>query len=306
MRQIGGLSPTAQGAVLVLLCMSVIGLIDNFIPIIAQEAGLWQFLLVRSIMVCTALAGLVLVFGWRLKPRSWRAVMIRSVLGGLSMAIYFGALAALSIAQVGAGLFMAPVLVLLFSVLLFRQTIGVWRVAAALIGFGGVLLVLRPDTNGLTVLTLLPMAAGVTWALTALTTRHLCEQESTISLVFGFFVALGAIGAAGLIGVSVFGAPESWHEAAPFFAQGWVTPSAQFLFWVAMQALGAMIGIGCLTRAYQIGETSYVAVFEYSFLIFASFWAWVIWSDHLDAVALAGIATIILSGAVIALRTRDA
>ena len=59
-----------------------------------------------------------------------------------------------------------------------------------------------------------------------------------------------------------------------------------------------------LTRAYQVGEASYIAVFEYSFLIFASFWAWVIWGDVLDTQAVLGIALIIASGAVIALRTK--
>ena len=298
-------SETLKAAGLAMLCMSIVGLIDNFVLIIARDVGLWQFHLTRAVMVCSILAILARLYGWRLVPQSWWRVVIRSALGGVAMAIYFGALSVLSITQVAAGLFTAPIFVLMFSVLLFGVTVGNWRVLATVIGFTGVLLVLRPDPQALSVLSVLPIGAGLAWALAALSTRHLCAGETTATLLFGFFLALGVIGAAGLIWIGLLGAPESWRAEAGFFARGWVTPPPGFWFWVGVQAIGSVIAIGCLTRAYQIGETSYVAPFEYSFLIFASFWAWVIWGDVLDVWAFAGIAAIVVSGAVIALRTRD-
>ncbi|MCP5087990.1 MAG: DMT family transporter [Rhodobacteraceae bacterium] len=299
-------SETAQAAGLALLCMAIVGLIDNFVVIIAEEAGLWQFHLVRAVMVCSFLAVLSRIFGWRLRPKSWWRVVVRSACGGVAMAIYFGSLSLLSIAQAGAGLFTAPIFVLLFSVLFFGQRIGLWRVLAALVGFAGAVLVLRPDPQALSAVSLLPVAAGLSWALAALTTRQLCAEETTATLLFGFFGALGFIGAVGLLYISVQGAPANWQEEAAFFARGWVTPTPRFWFWVGVQATGSVIAIGCLTRAYQIGETSYVAPFEYSFLIFAGFWAWVIWGDTLDVWAFLGIGAIVVSGSVIALRTRDA
>ena len=67
-----------------------------------------------------------------------------------------------------------------------------------------------------------------------------------------------------------------------------------------------MLAVGMMTRAYQVGETSHIAVFEYSFLIFASFWAWVLFGNALDLAGMVGIAMIIVSGAVIALRSSQA
>ncbi|MDR6266407.1 DMT family transporter [Roseobacter sp. N2S] len=295
-------SNTTKGAAMMVACMAIIGLVDNYVVLIAKEAGLWQFHLCRSALVCGALALMAWGMGWRIKPRRWQGVAIRACCGAVSMAVYFGALAVLPVAQVGAGLFTAPIFVLLFSVLVFRTPIGLWRVLAAVVGFAGVLLMLRPDFTALNLITILPMLAGVTWALTALSTRYLCEGEDTVTLLFWFFAALGAIGAAGLLVMQV----SDLGDGTSFFGRGWVTPTPVFWGWTLVQAVGSVLAVGMLTRAYQIGETSYIAVFEYAFLIFASFWGWVLWGDQLDLLGGVGMAMIILSGGVIALRTADA
>jgi drug/metabolite transporter (DMT)-like permease len=292
---------TAQGAALMVGCMAIIGLIDNYVGIIAQNGGLWQFHFMRSVMVCGSLLVLSVVFGWRIRPRNWRGVAVRSVCGAISMGVYFAALAFMPIAQVGAGLFTAPLFVLLFSVLFFGQTIGIWRIVAAVVGFAGVLMVLRLDCTALQVMAVLPMLAGITWAMTALSTRYLCEGEETVTLLFWFFFALGVLG---LIGLGLMAA--GLDDGQSFVSTGWRVPNFVFWKWTVVQAVFSMIAVGMLTRAYQVGETSYIAVFEYSFLIFASFWAWVLFGDTVDLFGMLGIAMIIVSGAVIALRSSDA
>lgn len=296
-----GVSGTAKGAMLMVACMAIIGLIDNFVKIIAGEAGLWQFHFLRSVLICGSLLVLSMLFGWRIRPRRWTGVLVRSGLGGISMAAYFGALGFLPIAQVGAGMFTAPLFVLVFSVLMFGQRIGVWRIMAAVIGFAGVLLVLRPDMGAFDLVMVVPLAAGVTWALTALSTRYLCEGEDTVTLLFWFFGALGLLGAIGLL---VMG-PLGFGDGQSFVTTGWVAPTGVFWFWTGIQAVFSLIAVGMLTRAYQIGDTSYIAVFEYAFLIFASFWGWVLWGDPLDFWGFVGMAAIIGSGVVIALRSAE-
>lgn len=289
---------TLLGAAFMVGGMSIIGLIDNYVKLIAQEAGLWQFHLLRSAMACGLMALAALVLGWRLRPRRWGAVAIRSLCGGVSMAVYFGALAVLPIAQVGAGLFTAPIFVLILSVLVFGQRVGRIRVLAAATGFAGVVMVLQPDITALQWATVLPMCAGLTWALTALTTRHLCDGETTLTLLFGFFATLGLIGAVGL-GLMAAGL----GDGVSFAGRGWVTPTPVFWLWTTVQAVGSIVAVGLLTRAYQVGETSYVAPFEYSFLIFAGFWGYVLYGETLGGWGLFGVALIIGSGAVIAVRS---
>ena len=223
---------TAQGAALMVGCMAIIGLIDNYVGIIAQNGGLWQFHFMRSVMVCGSLLVLSVVFGWRIRPRNWRGVAVRSVCGAISMGVYFAALAFMPIAQVGAGLFTAPLFVLLFSVLFFGQTIGIWRIVAAVVGFAGVLMVLRLDCTALQVMAVLPMLAGITWAMTALSTRYLCEGEETVTLLFWFFFALGVLG---LIGLGLMAA--GLDDGKSFVSTGWRVPNFVFWKWTVVQAV---------------------------------------------------------------------
>ncbi len=282
-------------------CMAIIGLVDNYVGVIAGEGGLWQFHFMRSVMVCGTLLGLSVLMGWRILPRNWRGVAVRSICGAISMGVYFGALAFLPIAQVGAGLFTAPLFVLLFSVLFFGQRIGIWRIVAAVVGFLGVMMVLKLDVTAVQLIAVLPMLAGITWALTALSTRYLCDGEDTVTLLFWFFFALGVLGAIGL-GLMAAGL----GDGGSFVTTGWVEPSFIFWKWTIVQAVFSMVAVAMLTRAYQVGDTSYIAVFEYSFLIFASFWAWILFAQTVDVWGMVGIALIIASGAVIALRSADA
>ena len=61
-----------------------------------------------------------------------------------------------------------------------------------------------------------------------------------------------------------------------------------------------------ISKGYQSGETSFLAVFEYFFLVSVTFWAWVIWGETLDLASLAGIALIVAAGLVVAGSAADA
>lgn len=289
-----------QAAGLIVVAMTLIGLIDNFVAWIAQHGGLWQFHAMRALFALPAIGLIGVMWGLRLRPRNWWAVGLRTAALATSMLLYFGSLALMPIAVVGAGLFTAPIFVQLISVIFFRVRLGMFRIAAVLVGFAGVLTVLRPWDGGLTATALLPVLAGFLYALSGVFTRHLCAREGTFSLLFGFFAALGAMG---LIGLAVV--PPGM--GATFFSTGWVTPDATFLWLTAMQAIVSIAGIGMITRSYQIAEPTYVAIFEYWFLVAATFFAWVIWGQALDLTTFAGIAMIAGAGITIVLRSgRDA
>ncbi|MGG7643757.1 DMT family transporter [Rhodovulum sp. YNF3179] len=285
----------------ILGAVTLLGLVDNTVRLIAAEAGLWQFHLTRSAMVAVVLAAGAAALGWRLRPRRWRPVLWRSVFLSGAMVLYFAALAMMPIAEVGAGLFTAPIFVLLISVFAFGRRIGRWRVLAVAVGFAGVLLVLRPQAGGFSALTLLPVAAGFLYALQALVTRRHCASESTMCLQAGFFAGLAVWAVLGLAVVHlVLPAPGT-----AFFDRGWVPATPAFLFWTGVQAVGSLLALGLLTRGYQLADPSYLAVFEYVFLVSAGGWAWVLWGEVLPPTAYLGIALIAVAGIVIGLRSRD-
>ncbi|MDP3959003.1 MAG: DMT family transporter [Pseudorhodobacter sp.] len=295
---------TLTAAGMILIYASVIGFGDNFVRVVAAEGGLWQFHATRTAMALGLVALLMRPLGLRLKPVRLGAVVARSTIHGIAMLIYFGCLAFLPVAQVAAGLFTAPIFVLLISRFAYGHHIGPVRIAAVAVGFVGVILVLGPSAmSGASLAALLPVAAGALYALGNIATREWCAGESAETLLVAFFVALGVLGLAGLAVLAVVPL-EVPTGAAGFVQRGWVWPSRTFYFWTFVQAAGSLIGVGLMIRAYQIAAASRVSVFEYIILPASALWGWLIWGEVLRPSAGVGMGLIALAGSMIALRAR--
>ncbi|MEX3316825.1 DMT family transporter [Sulfitobacter sp. PS-8MA] len=294
---------TAVKSGLAALCViggtAALGLTDNFVPYISERGSLWQFHFVRGIMAVALLAVLAaLGFGF-LRPRRFWAVAGRSLFQSGAMLIYFGCLAFLPIGVVVAGLFTSPLFVLMIAALFQGKEVGRFRWAAVAVGFLGALLVIRPDPNDLQLVAFLPLLAGVLYAIGAVATRAWCEGESTMVMTAGFFAMLAVMGGIGMLvlpGADTLG-------TRGFVSRTWGPLDASMWFWFAVQAVGSLLGIGLLVRGYQLGEAGHVAIFEYSLLIFASFWAWMLWGQTIAPLGLVGMGLIAGAGAVIALRS---
>lgn len=279
--------------------MATLGLTDNFVPHISERGSLWQFHFVRSLMAFAVLIGVVTLGFGSLRPKRPLAVLGRSVFQGGAMLIYFGCLSLMPIGVVVAGLFTAPLFVVLISIVFQGKRVGPFRWAAVVFGFAGALMVIRPDPAAFDPVAFLPILAGLLYAIGAVATRAWCEGESTLTLTAGFFGVLGVMGLCGIFLVS--GQAPEGH--AGFVLRGWGPLDAPMLFWFAVQAVGSLIGIGLIFRGYLLGEASHVAVFEYSLLVFASFWAWILWNQTVPPLGLLGMAFIALAGGVIAVRS---
>lgn len=297
--------PVVVAASLVLGFATVIGFTDNFVRVIAVEAGLWQFHVTRTLMIVALLVMVARPLGLQLRPKRFGPVAARSALHGVALMIYFGSLAFLPVAQVAAGLFTAPIFVLLISRFVYSHPIGAVRVVAVAVGFLGVGLVLGRDAvAGLSLPALMPVVAGAFYAMGNVATREWCADETTETLTLGFFAGIGCFGVAGLVVLALFpvAVPDG---AAGFVARGWVWPSGVFYWWTFVQAAGSLIAVAMLMRAYQIAEASRVSVFEYLNLPLAAFWGWLLWGEQLGVWAVLGMAFITLAGAMIALRAHQ-
>jgi drug/metabolite transporter (DMT)-like permease len=290
---------TFAAAAAIVIYATVIGFTDNYVRVIAAEGGLWQFHATRSAFALGLLGLLALPLGLRLRPKSSRAVIARSAIHGVSMLIYFGSLAFLPVAQVAAGLFTAPIFVLLIGRIAYGQPIGALQAIAVATGFAGVTLVLGPDAIGdASLAALLPVLAGALYAMGNIATREWCAEESAETLLAGFFAALGILGLLGmaLLAVLPLAVPEG---AAGFVQRGAVWPSGRFLFWTFVQAAGSLFAVGLMIRAYQLAPAGRVSVFEYAILPASAFWGWVIWDEQLTPLAVTGMILIVVAGLII-------
>ncbi len=292
------------GAVLFILTgMMLIGFVDNFIAPLAEHVGLWQFLFMRMILTLPLLAVASWMGAGVLRARSWARVILRSFLIAAAMVLYFGALAFMSMGEALAGLFTSPIFILLISVFFLRVRIGVWRVLAVAIGFGGVLFVLQPGGADFSLMMLMPVAGGLLYALGNLATRYLCAEESTLVMLAGIFVLQGVMGAFAMIGLALIGV-EAPSGGEGFLLRGWVWPPDGTVWpYMALQVFGSLAGLYCVIRAYQWGEASHVSVFEYSIMVFGPGFAFVLFGATLSGLQLVGVAMIIVAGAIIAMRS---
>jgi drug/metabolite transporter (DMT)-like permease len=291
-------TPAALGAVLIYAC--VIAFTDNYVRVIAADGGLWQFHATRTAMAFAILAVVAVPLGLRLWPKRPGPVLARSAIHGAAMLIYFGALAFLPVAQVAAGLFTAPIFVLLIQRVAYGQPIRGPQVLAVAVGFAGVVLVLGPEAvTGATFAALLPVIAGALYAMGNIATREWCADETAETVVAGFF---GMLGVMGLVGMAVLWAfPVAVPDgAAGFLQRGAVWPSGSFLWWTFVQAAGSLLGVSMIVKAYQIAEASKVSVFEYVILPASAAWGFVLWGERLSWIAIVGMGLIALAGVLIA------
>lgn len=284
--------------------MLCLGVTDNLIPLASATSSLWLFQTLRAVVAIGIIAVIVMLGYAHLRPNRPFWVFVRNFFNAFALLIYFGCLAFLPIGIVATGFLTAPIFVLVFSVLFRGLKAGPWRWLAVAIGFTGALLVVWPEDGQLTLLSLMPILAGMLYAISAIGTRAWCEGEGTMVMTFAYIALLGAMGAVGLAVLTIWPIADAPLGAAGWVHRGYVPPDAVTWFVIVGQAVGSIVGVLLLTKGYQLGESSFVAINEYSMIVFASFFAWIFWGQTLGFVALMGIACIILSGSIIALRSR--
>jgi drug/metabolite transporter (DMT)-like permease len=295
----------ALAATLMVGALALLGLQDSLIKLTSGEVSLWQFQLLRS--ACNL--GLIVVIsrtysgGFRPYPKRIGAVVLRSLFLVGAMILFFGGIPFLTLSQIAAGLYVFPIFVALLSALILGEKVGIRRVAAILAGLLGTILILKPGTSQFQLHALMPVAAGLCYAATILTTRKLCREESPLALAFGTSIAFMGVAIVGIV-VTTIASPPRLVIDWPYLFSGWHALSISVAgIIIACSCLNLAANIG-LTRAYQSAESSWLAPFDYSYLVFATFWGAVIWGDIPDLLSFTGMSIIAGAGCYVAWRER--
>lgn len=295
-----------KGGVFIVLGMLVLAIGDNYIRFLTENVGLWQFHLMRSLIAIS----LILIFSihknWLIIfPKNFKPVFYRTALLVIAMLIYFGCLAFFPISQVAAGFFTSPIFVIIFSKLFYREAFNFIKILAVFIGSLGVLMVLDIKINDFTFGNLFPIFAGAFYALSSITTRKWCKDEDSRSLMFMFFMGIGF---ASLI-IIIFLELNSFFLLIPitksFISSGLTLMDTRSLLIIIIHALISVIGGIFITYGYQKGETSFVSIFEYSFLFFVTSWGVIFFSDIISIYIICGMLLILLSGIFILLKDKN-
>ena len=270
---------------------------DAIIKYVSADFPLWQIFVLRSLAALPILLVIVLCgAASAIRPRAPCWTLARSLLLALMYVAIYAAAPLVSLSLIAAALYTGPVFTALFSAGLIGEPVGARRWGAVVLGFGGVLVILRPDTDAFSWYALIPVIAGLLYALAAVITRAKCRDEKPQTLAIMLNLSLLALG---LLASGALWLLRPWlggGEGYPFLLGGWIVMGApEWGVIAALAVLFVIIGIG-LARAYQSAPPAIIATFDYAYLPFAAFWGWVFFADRPNLPTVAGMALIALAG----------
>ena len=165
-----------------------------------------------------------------------------------------------------------------------------------MLGFIGVLIVLRPSTDSFSYYDLLPILAAFFYACCQLMVRvaKMTEPPALMSLYASIvFVVLGGISGFGLSLIDV--APDA-GASTQFLLREWAMPGGFDLLLLTLTGLTSALGFMFSSSAYQREQASRIAPFEYVMIIWVTLLSYLIWAELPDAPTLLGIGLIVGSG----------
>ena len=298
-------TPDNQGALLLVLGVSIFGFPDYLTLMVSEQVGVGQFHFSRSMITLVLVVIFSHIFGYSLRPMLWRPLLVRTAFIVFAMLLYFSVMPMMPIAEAGAGLFTSPIFVLLFSSFLFKEKIGWRRTFAVFIGTIGVLLIIQPGIGGFSIYHLLPVLSGASYALGSIITYRYLSNESPMAILFSFLLAIGLCGALVSSIFTIFPVSNLLQQNAPFLFSGWRPIEASFWMWITIIAICTFLALSLMTKAYQIAKTSYAAIYEYAYLLSAGILSWAFWNVTPDVIGYWGIMLIVAAGIVIALAQQD-
>src|SRR3954447_24452474 len=211
--------------------------------------------------------------------------LLRVTLSTLEVAAFFLATVYLPLADVITYYLACPIFVTALSGLVLRERIGWRRWSAVLIGFCGVLIALRPSSQAVSWPALIALAGSTSFAFLMLITRSLRATPDIVlaSTQFTGTFALGAV-------------------MSPF---GWVAPGLGSLGLFALAGCISVSALMCINRSLKLAPSSVVVPYQYSMIVWAVTFGYVVFGDVPPVSTIAGAAIIIGAGFYIFLREQQ-
>lgn len=290
------ISDNLRGVAYMCLSMLAFTVNDTFMKSVTAEVPLFQVIFLRGMIAISGLVGIGLVTGafrQRLVGGDWRLIGLRSSAEVFATLSFLIALLHMELANLSAIMQALPLAVTLGAALVFGDRIGWRRMTAILVGFGGVMIIIRPGTSTFDGWSLMGVASVLAVVVRDLSVRRLGPHVPSIIVALGaaVVVALMGLGFSTLQGVTLFDGMTGW-QALTVGQMGRV--AGAFL----------IVGYLCAVTAMRWGDIGVVAPFRYTSLLWAIGLGFAAFGDLPDGWTLVGAATVVVSGIYTLLRER--
>ncbi|WP_296478360.1 DMT family transporter [Roseinatronobacter sp.] len=254
---------------------------DVFLKLLGSELPMFQILFLRGLVV-TLFFGVLL---WQVRdqltglaPRDLALVVLRSLAEAAAAYFFLHALFNMPIANLTAILQVLPLTVALAAFVVLKEPLGWRRMSAIIIGFFGVVLIVRPGAEGFTIYSLSALMSVAMITIRDLTTRMLGQSMPSVMVAF-----------TASCGVMLFGGLGSLTEV-------WAMPSTLGWIWL-LGATGFIIaGYYFVILAMRVGELTFAAPFRYAALLFALVAGWLVFDEWPDILTFVGSGIIVATG----------
>lgn len=275
------ISDNLRGILLMCASMAAFTINDTFMKSVTQTQPLFQTIGLRGLIAVAGLTILCLATGaFRFRPnrRDAGLIFLRSLADMAATVFFLEALLRMPLANLSAILQALPLLITLGAAVVYGDRIGWRRMTAILVGLAGVLIIIRPGTEGFDRWSLLGLASVACVVVRDLSVRPLQGQVPSA------LVALGAAVAVTLMG---------WVGAV---FQGWQSPDAGEAARVLGAGLFLIVGYLTSVSAMRHGDVGMVAPFRYTSLLWAIVLGLLVFGDLPDGWTLIGAAIVVGAG----------
>lgn len=175
----------------------------------------------------------------------------------------------LQLADATAISFSKPLFTTIAAVLILSETVTARRWGATIVGFAGVIIMMRPGTGSIDPVALIAVGAALTFAMANILIRVMSRTEPPSRILFYYHIG----------GILIFAGPAAWTWRMPVGFE-----------WVMLALVGVLTTLGmiCFVRAYSIGEANAVGPIEYVRLIYAGLFGYFLFSEVPDLWTLTG------------------
>lgn len=274
-------SDNIRGSIYMMLSMAGFILNDTVMKSLSDDIPMFQAIFLRGIFA----TGLIGLLAWRQKalwhrlPKGNVKIVGLRVVGEIGATICFiTALFNMPIANATAILQAMPLAVTLAASIFLGEVVGWRRYTAITVGFLGVMLIVRPGSDGFTIYSVYAMGAILFLVLRDLATRQLSTGVPSLFVAVISSVAIMSMG--GLLSLATSWAPVSLSQLAL----------------LAIAAMFVLIGYLFGIMTMRVGEVSFISPFRYTILIWAILSGIIVFGDIPDAMTLIGSTIVVLTG----------
>jgi drug/metabolite transporter (DMT)-like permease len=283
--QLASAAENRRGILAMLAAMALFCANDTLVKLATQALPVSQVITIRSAFASLVAVALIASHGALQHVRlaltplvAGRALLEATVAVGFITALAHMPLATITV--IGQS---TPIIMSAIVALLGFEAVGWRRWSATLVGFAGVMIVLRPTETSIDVYGLLTLGCSAVSAFRDLTTRWIGVNVPSTIVTLAATVAVTAVGAAlGLIGAAT---GEPWMPLAP-----------RELAYLVVAGVLVTVGNYANVVAFRGVDVSVVSPFRYSVILWAIFFGLVVFGDPPDALAMVGAALIVASG----------